>query len=125
MDVQTEIPDGRPPQWQDWVTLVIGGWLIAAPWLIYGPAASGFVLWNSWLIGGAIVVLALSAILKFHEWEEWISGVLGLWLIASPWVLGFADMGAAMWNAVISGAVVIAMAAEELWEIRHFGQKEA
>jgi hypothetical protein len=30
-----------------------------------------------------------------------------------------------MWNAVISGAVVIAMAAEELWEIRHFGQKEA
>lgn len=61
----------------------------------------------------------LAAILGFQEWEEWVSGVAGLWLVVLPWLLGFDDLAAAMWNAVICGVIVLAMAAEELWEIHY------
>lgn len=35
--------------------------------------------------------------------------VLGIWLIVSPWLLGYASQ-AAMWNNVIIGAVVVVLA---------------
>lgn len=112
-------------QWQDWVTLAVGAWLFVAPWWLYGPTAAGAVLWNSWLVGAALAMLALVAIFKFQEWEEWVNGAIGLWLIVSPWVLGFAELQAAMWNAVICGVIALAMAGEELWEIHFLRQKHA
>ena len=39
---------------------------------------------------------------------------LGLWLIASPWALGFAGLAAATWSAVLLG---IAIAALALWAL--------
>lgn len=39
-------------------------------------------------------------------WEEWVNVVLGVWLILSPWILGFSGMTNAMWNAVIVGLLV-------------------
>lgn len=39
-------------------------------------------------------------------WEEWVNVVLGVWLILSPWILGFSGMTGAMWNAVIVGLLV-------------------
>ena len=71
------------------------------------------------------MVLALAAIFKFQEWEEWVNGAIGLWLIVSPWLLGFTDLRAAMWNAVICGVIVVVMAGEELWEIHFLRQKQA
>jgi hypothetical protein len=37
------------------------------------------------------------------KWQDWTNAVLGMWLAASPWVLGFADQQLAMMNAVIFG----------------------
>ena len=119
MSENTELRRVPPAQWQDWVILVVGAWLFVSPWLIYGPVTADAVDWNSWIVGAALVLLALAAILRFHEWEEWVSGAIGVWLVISPWVLRFADMVPARWNAVICGLIVLAMAAEELWEIRH------
>lgn len=124
MDEKTTARKGAQ-QWQDWVTLVIGGWLFVAPWWLYGPTAATPVNWSSWLVGAALVVLAVAAILRFQEWEEWVSGVIGLWLVVSPWILGFADLAPAVWNAVICGLIVIAMAGAELWEIRYLRHKQA
>ena len=115
----------RTAQWQDWVTLVIGVWLFVAPWLLYGTMTAEAADWNSWVLGAALVVLALAAIFRFQEWEEWVNGVLGLWLIISPWALGFTDLVPAMWNAVICGVIVVAMAAAELWEVRQLRHTQA
>lgn len=51
-----------------------------------------------------------------HNWQDATCLVLGLWLIVSPWVLGFSAMQWAVWNAVVLGIIVVLMALAELIE---------
>lgn len=50
------------------------------------------------------------------NWQDIVCLVLGLWLIVSPWALGFTGIEAAMWNAVILGVVIVMMTVMELVE---------
>jgi hypothetical protein len=45
-----------------------------------------------------------------RQWQDAVNVVLGLWLIVSPWVLGYAMLTTPAWNAYVVG-VVIAVAA--------------
>jgi hypothetical protein len=47
---------------------------------------------------------------KYDRTLDWITAVVGLWLIASPFVLAFSAEAAAMWNNIIVGVVVIVLA---------------
>jgi SPW repeat len=38
--------------------------------------------------------------------QDWISLLLAVLLVISPWILGFVDEGRAAWNALISGAII-------------------
>lgn len=49
------------------------------------------------------------------KWQDWASFALGAWLVASPWILGFADQEAATANIAIVGLVLMALALAELW----------
>jgi FtsH-binding integral membrane protein len=40
-------------------------------------------------------------------WASWITMVMGVWLIISPWVIGFADRPVALWNTLILGVLVL------------------
>jgi len=45
------------------------------------------------------------------RWQDWMNLILGLWMIASPWILGFE--GAAnpvVWSAWILGAAIVVFA---------------
>jgi hypothetical protein len=98
-------------QWQDGVNFVLGIWLIASPWVLQ-YAAQTTPAWNAYAVGVIVAVAALSALLAFHQWEEWVNVALGAWLIVSPWLLGFASLTHAVWNQVIVGVVAGALA---LW----------
>lgn len=117
--------------WQDWVTGIVGIWLILSPWIVNlavttvsaagtaqmtaGPSLT-LIMWN-FILGGAVaVILGISAIAKYRMWEEWVDVVLGLWLMASPWILNFAASHNAMWNAVLCGAVIVVAAGWNLVE---------
>ena len=68
-----------------------------------------------------------AAIVAFSIWEEWINLLIGCWLIASPWLLGFTQTRA-MHFAIAAGAVVAFMALLELWleyEKTHLGPAAA
>ncbi|MEI2808381.1 MULTISPECIES: SPW repeat protein [Paracoccaceae] len=52
------------------------------------------------------------------NWQDSVNLILGLWLIVSPWVLGFAGLETAMWNAVVFGLVIAAMALAALTTFR-------
>jgi len=45
--------------------------------------------------------------LKSLKWEDWLGIALGLWLLASPWALGFAASYAATMNALFLGAALV------------------
>lgn len=99
--------------WQDPVNLVLGLWLVAAPWIFQfsGEAAA---TWNAVAVGIVIAAIALFALFSVQAWQEWANAALGLWLVASPWVLGFVGVAAALWNAVIVGVAVALLA---LWAL--------
>ena len=61
-----------------------------------------------------IAVLSMAALAAFAVWEEWLSLIAALWLIGSPWLLGFQDSDAMMVQVVI-GSIVVALAAFEVW----------
>ncbi len=97
--------------WQDIVNVVLGIWLIAAP-AVLGYVSSSAAATNAWVVGVIIAVAAIAALVAFQKWEEWVNMALGAWLIVSPWVLGFADLGVALWNQIIVGVLVAGLA---LW----------
>jgi len=41
------------------------------------------------------------------KWNHWTLLALGLWLIISPWILGFSSFNLPTWNSVILGTLVI------------------
>ncbi|TFU14942.1 SPW repeat protein [Thermus tengchongensis] len=92
-------------RWQDWANLVLGVWLILSPWLL-GFSGTPAAMWNAVIVGAVVGLMALMHLRGGPLWEEWVNVILGIWLILSPWILGFSGMGNAMWNALIVGVLV-------------------
>lgn len=103
--------------WQDGISLILGIWLFFSPWLL-GFAMIQGAMWNAVVFGVIIFLMSLAVLIRFHDWEEWIDGVIGVWLVISPWVLGFTVLAGgsatATANFVIVGLLVLAMAAWSL-----------
>jgi hypothetical protein len=99
--------------WQDPVNLILGLWLVVSPWALAFEAEAN-PTWNAVILGILIAAVALIALFRVMAWEEWVNLALGVWLVISPWLVGFSDLVAAMWNAVIVGAVVAVLA---LWAL--------
>jgi hypothetical protein len=97
--------------WQDPVNVVLGAWLVVSPWVL-GFTNNSAALSNSVIIGLALAAAALGAIFVPRAWEEWTEAVLGLWMVASPWMFGFSTLYAAKVNAVATGLIVLVLA---LW----------
>ncbi|CAH1696172.1 conserved membrane hypothetical protein [Hyphomicrobiales bacterium] len=98
----------------DVVSLVAGLGLLLSPWYL-GFTSDAYAAWNAWIIGAAISVIAVVALLAFHEAEEWINGVAGLWALVAPWALGFSALTGAMWAHVIAGVVVALASGACIW----------
>lgn len=99
--------------WQDVVNALLGVWLAVSPWLVsYQEIPSPTA--NAVLVGVALVCAAVGAAIVPRAWEEWIECALGAWLVISPWIIGFGMHRAAMLTAVITGAVIVALA---LWTL--------
>ena len=99
-------------RWQDAINLLLGIWLIVSPWALL-EAATGAAAVNAWVLGVIIVVAAASALVAFHRWEEWASVLFGVWLIVSPWILGFGALMPAVVNQIVVGVLVGGLA---LWQ---------
>ncbi|RWM80597.1 MAG: hypothetical protein EOR84_35190 [Mesorhizobium sp.] len=62
--------------------------------------------------------LAIAPFLAFAEWEEWANLVAGLWLIVSPWLLGFAANVNAMGTHVVLSVLVFVASVWVVWDHR-------
>ena len=99
-------------RWQDWVNLVLGAWTLASPWVLGFADGQSAAAWSAWVLGAAIVIFAGIAMSVPKAWEEAINILLGVCLLASPWVLNFATQSTPTSNAAIAGVLVAAFA---LW----------
>ena len=99
--------------WQDWCNLVLALWLFASPWLL-GYSGAPVAAWNAYVVAVVVAFFSIAAMAKFAQLEEWINALVGLWLIASPWLVGYTEMAAATWNHVIVGVLIVAFSGWEL-----------
>ncbi|MBY0561402.1 SPW repeat protein [Hyphomicrobium sp.] len=97
--------------WQDSVNVLLGIALFISPWALNYAADTNAAL-NAHIVGAVIALLALAALFAFRVWEEWISAVLGAWLIIAPWVLGFSGNATATRTSVVIGIAAIVLS---LW----------
>jgi len=41
------------------------------------------------------------------KWNHWAVIILGVWLILSPWILGYSELNLVTWNSIVIGALII------------------
>jgi hypothetical protein len=65
-----------------------------------------------------LIASSLAALWAYAEWEEWIGLIVGLWVLASPWLLGFPHARATGVNVAV-GLMIAYMSALELWLVHY------
>lgn len=95
-------------RWQDWAMLVFGVWLFVAPFWMGGYGSAGSIAArNSYVLGVLVFAFGWAALATAKRWEEWVELLLGVWLVASPFVLRFwAEEHGAAWNQLIVGVLI-------------------
>jgi hypothetical protein len=73
-----------------WLSLLIGAWVVASPWIwgyhdVDGAVAADVVT------GGIVIALTLAGI-AFGPLNS-LTVVAGLWLVLAPWMVGYGDAG--------------------------------
>jgi hypothetical protein len=122
---QDHSPNHRPPpatarswdrrRWQDWSNMILGLLLAVSPWLLGFTGLEGATL-NAVIIGGLICALSALALTLLDHWEAYLSGLLGIWAMLSPWLLGFTAYDTAMLAHIGLGALVVVVAIIEIWQ---------
>ncbi|HZD92215.1 MAG TPA: SPW repeat protein [Pseudolabrys sp.] len=100
-----------PSHWEDWLSWALGIWLCISPWVLrfnLEPTATHAAA----ITGGLLILVEAIALSAFSAWEEWLNVILGLWLIAAPWLI--VAKGAATGNFVVIGIIVVALAIYEM-----------
>jgi hypothetical protein len=102
--------------------MLLGVLIVTSPWfpmqtsLAMTDAEHSFVFLNTFTIGIVVFGLAQLEYVALQRWEEAAEFVAGLWLIASPYVLGYSGDGVlAIWHMILGGFVVL-LAALQLWQ---------
>ena len=103
-------------RWEDAVNLVLGMWLFFSPFIMKFTMIQAVI--NAGILGVAIIVFTVWALAVPKVWEEWVNTGLGLWLVISPWILGFTPETSATWNTVIVGLVVLVMSLKATRPVR-------
>ena len=93
--------------------------IIAAIWLIAAPFLLGYFELFLAACNDIVVGLLILAVASARFWSTprltaglgWTNVVLGLWLVAAPFVLGYSGFARPRWNDVLVGLIVATLAA--------------
>ena len=97
-------------RWQDWVSFALALWLAVSPWLA-DYAAHDAATANAAVCGLALALVAHFCASCDYLSTEWFNLLGGLWLVASPFLLGFTVHPMAAGNAIVVGAFITLLSA--------------
>ena len=111
--------------WEDWLGMLLGVLIVLSPWFPMQAdhemvdAERSLIILNAFTVGILVFGLAQLEYVALQRWEEVCELVLGLWLIASPYVLGYSAAGnLRFWHSTLGGLVIL-LAALALWQDRN------
>ncbi|HKE83383.1 MAG TPA: SPW repeat protein [Vicinamibacterales bacterium] len=89
-----------------WVNLVLGVWLLCAPWVLH---SSGLAMANSILMGVIVIAIAALSLLTRarNHVPAWFQVAAGFWVFFSPWALGINHETSIVVTSTIAGALII------------------
>lgn len=109
--------------WEDWLAMFVGALIGLSPWLA-GEQASQVVMWNAIIIGALVIGLGALELVNLRRWEEIGETICGLWLIASPFLFGYAAADTLRHWHFLLGAMVVVLALVELWQDWRLSEKQ-
>jgi uncharacterized membrane protein len=99
--------------WEDCVSMGLGALIVLTSWM-GDDAVSQTAAANATIVGILVLALGASEVVDLRRWEEGLEAACGLWLIASPFVFGYADAGAVRYWHFALGIAVVLLAVLEL-----------
>ena len=99
--------------WEDCVSMGLGALIVLTSWM-GDDAVSQTAAANATIVGILVLALGASEVVDLRRWEESLEAACGLWLIASPSILGYADAGTLRYWHFILGIAVVLLAVLEL-----------
>jgi hypothetical protein len=99
--------------WEDCVSMGLGALIVLTSWM-GDDAVSQTAAANATIVGILVLALGASEVVDLRRWEEGLEAACGLWLIASPFIFGYADAGTLRYWHFILGIAVVLLAALEL-----------
>ncbi len=113
---------GTHKTWEDWCGMLLGVLIILSPWFPTQTAHDvvdsdrSFMILNAFTVGILVLGLAQLEYVALQRWQEVAEIMLGLWLIASPAIFGYANDGLMLlWHSVL-GVLVVLLGALQLWQ---------
>jgi hypothetical protein len=91
-----------------WICCALGAWAAVAPFVFPWDVCTW--VWLAGIVPGALVFL-LSAVFALRPgkglaWLCWLSALLGLWLVVSPFVVGYAFALDVVLANILPGALI-------------------
>jgi SPW repeat-containing protein len=102
-------------EWEDWLSMLFGVVIGISPWLA-GQQDNMVINWNAFLIGAVIIALGALEAIALSRWEEGAEMAAGVWLLASPFIFGYANTGPLRYWHFVLGSAVVLLGALELWQ---------
>jgi hypothetical protein len=90
-----------------WVNVLLGIWVIVSPFVLQYTAPR--VIWSNVVAGVIVLIVALVRTGVRQPGWSWINVLLAIWIIISPFVLGFLS-APEMWNNIALGIIIGAIA---------------
>ena len=109
--------------WEDWCGMLLGVLIVASPWFpiqdeaaVMGGQVSQAALVNAVVVGLVVFGLAQLEYVALQRWEEVFTILIGLWLIVSPYFLGYSNAGFLRVYHTSLGSVVVLLGVLQLWQ---------
>lgn len=103
-----------------WTNFLLGLWLAVAPFILVYHGISA-ALWEDVIVGlliaGFAFWRAVGPETQGMAAVSWTVAVLGIWALIAPFALGYSEVAAAVWNDVIIGILVAALAFYRNYEV--------
>jgi site-specific recombinase len=96
----------KPRHWEDIVTALLGLQLLVAPRVI-DYQGDGIATANAVAAGITMVITGVVARLAFRRAIEGVNALVALWLLVSPFALGFVNVKLAAQDAWVTGAAEV------------------
>ncbi len=104
---------GASARWQEWTSFALGLWLAVSPWIV-GYSEHEAATANAAFIGLALALAAHFEATFDQISAEWLNLGIGLWLVAAPFVVGFAAASVAAANSIAVGTLAAVLAGSAL-----------